>query len=61
VEGDEKLKQIKKNSPPLRTSQGTWSRSNVEKSHGFAEHLAKAPQLHHSENDAKRKKHLLNF
>jgi hypothetical protein len=27
-------------SPPLRTSQGTWASSNVEKAHAFAEHLA---------------------
>jgi hypothetical protein len=46
-----KPKQIKKISPPLRTSQGTWARNNVEKSHGFAEHLAKARQLHPSEKD----------
>jgi hypothetical protein len=36
-----KIKQVKKSSPPLRTSQGTWARSNVEKAHAFAEHLAK--------------------
>jgi hypothetical protein len=35
-----KIKQVKKPSPPLRTSQGTWARSNVEKAHAFAERLA---------------------
>jgi flagellar hook-associated protein FlgK len=34
-----KIKLVKKPSP-LRTSQGTWARSNVEKVHTFAEHLA---------------------
>jgi hypothetical protein len=32
-----KIKQVKKPSPPLRTSQGTWSRSNVENANAFAE------------------------
>jgi hypothetical protein len=36
-----KIKQVKKPSPPLRTSQGTCARSNVENAHAFAEHLAK--------------------
>jgi hypothetical protein len=43
-----KMKQVKKPSPPLRTSQGTWARSNVEKAHAFAEHLAKVSQPHPS-------------
>jgi hypothetical protein len=46
-----KIKQVKKSSPPLRTSQGTWTRSNVEKAHAFAEHLAKVFQPHPSENE----------
>jgi hypothetical protein len=40
-----------KSSPPLRTSQGIWARSNVEKAHAFAEHLAKVFQPHPSENE----------
>jgi hypothetical protein len=44
-----KIKRIKKHSP-LRTSQGTWARSNVEKAHAFTEHLAKLFQPHPSEN-----------
>jgi hypothetical protein len=44
-----KIKQVKKPSPPLRTSQGTWARSNVEKAHAFAEHLANTFQPHPSE------------
>jgi hypothetical protein len=32
-----KRKQVRKPSPSLR-SQGTWTRSNIEKAHGFAEH-----------------------
>jgi hypothetical protein len=38
-------------SPPLRTSQGTWARSNVEKTHAFAELLAKGFHPHPSENE----------
>jgi hypothetical protein len=34
-----KIKQVKKPSPPLRASQGTWASRNVEKAHAFAEHL----------------------
>jgi hypothetical protein len=47
-----KIKQVKKPSPPLRTSQGTWARSNVQKAHAFAEHLADVFQPHPSENEA---------
>jgi hypothetical protein len=46
-----KIKQVKKSSPPLMTSQGTWARSNVEKAHTFAEHLAKVFQPHPLENE----------
>jgi hypothetical protein len=45
-----KIKQVTKPSPPLRASQGTWARSNVDKAHAFAEHLAKVLQPHPSEN-----------
>jgi hypothetical protein len=34
-----KIKQVKKPSPPLRTSQGTRARNNVKKAHAFNEHL----------------------
>jgi hypothetical protein len=44
-----KLKQGKKPSSPLRTSQGTWARSSVEKAHAFSMHLANVFQ-HPSEN-----------
>jgi hypothetical protein len=46
-----KIKQVKKPSPWLRTSQGTWARSNAEKAHAFAEHLANVLQPHPSENE----------
>jgi hypothetical protein len=46
-----KIKQVKKSSPPLRTSQRTWARSNVEKADTFAEQLAKVFQPHPSENE----------
>jgi hypothetical protein len=39
-----KIKRVKKPSPPLRTS-----RSNAEKAHAFAEHLAKVFKQHPSE------------
>jgi hypothetical protein len=45
------MKQAKEPFPSLRTSQGIWSRSNVEKAHAFAEHLAKVFQPHPSENE----------
>jgi hypothetical protein len=44
------LKQVKKPSLPLRASQGTWTRSNVEKAHAFVEHFANVFQPHPSEN-----------
>jgi hypothetical protein len=46
-----KLKQVEKPSPPFRTSQGTWARSNVKKAHAFPEHLTKVFQSHPSENE----------
>jgi hypothetical protein len=48
MEGDQK-KQITKSSP-LRTTQGTWARSDIEKANTFAEHLANVFQPHRSEN-----------
>jgi hypothetical protein len=44
-----KIKHVKKPSSPLRTSQGTWARSSIEKTHAFAEHLAKVFQSNPSE------------
>jgi hypothetical protein len=46
-----KIIQVKKQFPPLRTSKETWARSNVEKAHTFAGHLAKVFQPHPSENE----------
>jgi hypothetical protein len=46
-----KIKQVKKPSPPLRTSQGTWARSNVEKASAFAENLSEVFQPKPSENE----------
>jgi hypothetical protein len=51
VEGKSKKKQVKKPNPPLRTSQETWARSNIEAAHAFAEQRAKVFQLYPSEND----------
>jgi hypothetical protein len=58
LKATKKIKRVKKPSPPLRTSQGTWAR-NVKKAHTFAEHLAKVSQQHPSENEPKED--LLNF
>jgi hypothetical protein len=41
-----KIKQVKKPSPLPRTSQGTWTRSNVKKAHAFAAQSAKVFQPH---------------
>jgi hypothetical protein len=40
VEGDQGNKTGHKSSPPIRTSQGTWTRSNAEKEHAFDKQLA---------------------
>jgi hypothetical protein len=45
------ITQVKKSSPSLRTSQGTWARSNAVKAHAFDEHLAKVFQPHPSGNE----------
>jgi hypothetical protein len=45
-----KIKQVKKPSPLLRTSQGILERSSVEEGHAFTKHLAKVFQPHPSEN-----------
>jgi hypothetical protein len=58
VEGDQKTKTSKKKSPPLRTSQGTWARSNAEKAHAFVEDLVDVFQPHSSKNKLKKKKHI---
>jgi hypothetical protein len=51
-------KKIKKPSPPRRTSQETWSGSNVEKAHVFAEHLAKICHPNPLENESKEEEAL---
>jgi hypothetical protein len=45
-----KIKQAKKSSPPLRTSQGTWARTNIKKAQAYAENLAKVFQPHPLQN-----------
>jgi hypothetical protein len=55
------IKQVKKPSPPLRTSQGTWARSNVEKAHSFAEHFANVLQPHPSENQLEEEEELMQL
>jgi hypothetical protein len=61
VEGDQENKTVKKPSPPLRTSQGTWARSNVEKACTFTQHLANIFQLHPSENDLEEEEPLMQL
>jgi hypothetical protein len=50
-----KIKQVKKPSSSLRTSQGTWARRNVERAHAIAEHLENVFLQHPSENEPEEK------
>jgi hypothetical protein len=45
----EKLKTVTQHSTPIRTSQGTWARSNAERAQAFAHHLASVFQPHPSD------------
>jgi hypothetical protein len=45
----------------LRTSQGTWARSNVEKAHAFAKHLADIFQPHPSESEPQEEKAIIQL
>jgi hypothetical protein len=45
-----KIKQITKSSPPLRTQQGTWARNNAEKAHVFHKQLEQVFQPQSLEN-----------
>jgi hypothetical protein len=56
-----KIKQVKKPSSSLRTSQGTWARSNVEKAHAFAKHLANVFQPHPSQNQPEEEEALMQL
>jgi hypothetical protein len=47
--------------PPLRTSQGTWNRSNAEKPHAFAKHIADVFQPHPSENEPEEEEALIQL
>jgi hypothetical protein len=60
VEGDKKIKQVKR-FPALRSSQGTWARRNIKKTHAFAEHLARVFQPHPSENEPEVEEALTQF
>jgi hypothetical protein len=61
MEGDQKIKQVKKPSPPLRTLQGTWVRSNVERAHSFAERLANIFQPLPSEDELEEEEALIQL
>jgi hypothetical protein len=50
-----KIKQVKKPSPP----QGTGARSNDEKAHAFAEHLANVFKPHPSEKEPEEEEALI--
>jgi hypothetical protein len=56
-----KLKHVKRPSPPLRASQGTWVRSNIEKAHAFAKNLADVFQPHPSENEPEEEEMLIQL
>jgi hypothetical protein len=47
-----KLKTVTQPSLPIRTSQGTWARSNTEKAQAFANHLASVFQPHPSDSSS---------
>jgi DNA polymerase IIIc chi subunit len=49
-----KTKTGEKTTTLLRTSQGTWAGSNIEKAYALAEHLADVFLPHSSENEPKR-------
>jgi hypothetical protein len=61
VEGDRETKTGQKPSPPLRTSQGTWARSNAEKAHPFAEHFANVFQPQPPEDEPKEEEALIQL
>jgi hypothetical protein len=61
VEGAQEIKQVNKPSPPLRTSQGTWARSNVEEAQDFGENLAKFFQPHPSQNESEEEEALTHL
>jgi hypothetical protein len=56
-----KTKPGEETSPPLRTSQGIWARSNVEKVHAFTEHLAHVFHPHPSENEPEEEQALIQL
>jgi hypothetical protein len=56
-----KIKQVKKYSAPLRTPQGTLARTNTERAHAFAKHLAKVFQPHPSENEPQEEEALTHL
>jgi hypothetical protein len=57
---NKKIKHVKKPSP-LRTSQGTWARTNIEKAHAFAEHLTNVFHPHPSENEPEEEEVLMQL
>jgi hypothetical protein len=56
-----KIKQVTIYSPPIRTTQGTWTRSNAGKAHTFAKHLAQVFQPHLIANEPEDKETLTQF
>jgi hypothetical protein len=56
-----KTKQITKSSPPLRATQGTWARSDIENADTFAEHLANVFQPHCTDNSPVEEEALIHY
>jgi hypothetical protein len=56
-----RIKPVKKSSPPLRTPQGTWARTNTEKAYAFTKLLAKVFQPHPSEIDPEEEEPLTHL
>jgi hypothetical protein len=59
MEGDKN--KITKSSPPLRTAQGTWAQSDIEKANIFAEHLANVFLPNPSENSPVEEEALIHY
>jgi predicted small secreted protein len=61
MEGDQKLKNVKKTVSATADIKGTWARSNVEKPHAFAKHLTNVFQPHPSANEPEEEEVLTHF
>jgi hypothetical protein len=56
-----KLKAVTQTSTPIRTTQGTWARTDADKAQAFANHLASVLQPHPPEPDSLPEDTLTSF